>query len=102
MKFILIIALELYKWIIPLSIKRKCIFREPCSSYVLRKTKERGFLGGIRAITIRLHQCRTPYSLTLSALDNKLILLAADGSVIPEDEISVNLVDKFSESISAG
>jgi putative component of membrane protein insertase Oxa1/YidC/SpoIIIJ protein YidD len=57
MRFFVLFFIRFY-WIIPKCYRNRCIFKEPCSKYVYRITKEDGFRAGIIAFKYRFQKCR--------------------------------------------
>jgi uncharacterized protein len=90
MNWVLLILIELYWKIFPPSMRRSCLFKETCSHYVYRQTREFGFFCGIKALRTRMKKCRKGYQLYTGnkGLEIKLV----DGSILCEDEISPNLL----------
>lgn len=61
MKYILLFIIRIYWSIIPASKRKMCIFKESCSNYVLRITKEEGFISGVKAFLFRNKHCCPGY-----------------------------------------
>jgi len=91
MRIILLTIIKLYWRIIPESKRRSCLFAESCSRYVFRITKEQGFWAGIRALESRYKKCRPGYSIEFNSEDGKMELHLVDGTILKEDEISIQL-----------
>lgn len=60
MKWFLLGAISFYQSL-PARLRPQCLFRETCSSYVRRVTRESGVLAGLRALKTRVSQCRPGY-----------------------------------------
>ena len=60
MKWFLIGAISLYRRL-PAGFKRQCLFRETCSSFVARVSRESGLWPGLRALRTRVSQCQPGY-----------------------------------------
>lgn len=90
MKQLLLIIIKLYWKFIPERKRRSCLFKESCSNYVFRHTNEFGFLKGIFAFRIRVKKCRGGYEIYTG--QNGLEMRLADGSIIKEEEISLNIM----------
>lgn len=91
MNRVLLILIELYWKIIPQNRRRSCLFKETCSHYVYRQTREYGFFKGIKALRTRVKKCRKGYQLYTGNKGFELKLV--DGSIIDEEEISPNLLN---------
>ena len=87
MKWLLISAIHLYKKL-PRWFKRKCIFKETCSSHVLRMTRESGFRAGMRNLTIRMLQCRRGYVVLFDGNLKHWVVRFANGSVAGSGEVA--------------
>lgn len=88
MKYLLLVLIRLYR-LLPSSIKRKCLFRCSCSSYVYQATKGKGFTAGLSAFKKRWQQCRGGYAIYYTADGEKWVILA-DHSVVPASEMIVD------------
>lgn len=60
MRYLLLIAIRLY-WLIPKKNRRCCLFKETCSKYVYRITRQQGLSAGIGALSDRRKKCRPGY-----------------------------------------
>jgi putative component of membrane protein insertase Oxa1/YidC/SpoIIIJ protein YidD len=60
MKWFVLGAISLYRRL-PARFKPQCLFRETCSAYVERVTRESGFWLGLLALRTRVSQCRPRY-----------------------------------------
>jgi putative component of membrane protein insertase Oxa1/YidC/SpoIIIJ protein YidD len=97
MKQLLLIIIKLYWKLIPESKRRSCLFKESCSNYVFRHTNEFGFLKGIFAFKNRVKKCRGGYEIYTG--QNGFEMKLADGSIIMEEEISLNLMKPIYKNI---
>lgn len=96
MNLILLGAIQLYWRLIPGHKRRNCLFRESCSHYVYRITKEKGFFGGCSALYDRIRKCRPGYRLSKNGDTFQLRL--KDGTLLSEEEISLSLLPYTSET----
>lgn len=87
MRFILIWAIRFYWFLIPETNRRKCIFKESCSTFVYKITKEKGFIAGMQSLVKRYKQCRPGY-IPLELPDGERIVLLKDGSTISLNELN--------------
>lgn len=90
MKWILLLLIKSYWRLIPEKKRKPCLFKETCSRFVYRQAAEHGFLMGVKALLLRIKQCRNGYHLSkgINGVEMKL----ADGTIISENEISPNLL----------
>jgi hypothetical protein len=93
MKNLFLILLKFYQLFIPKLFRRECLFKESCSNYVYRLTKENGFSIGINALKYRIHQCKPNYFLIKN--NGRILLITSKYEVIEEEFISKNIVNKF-------
>lgn len=87
MRWLLIRVIRLYRKL-PGWFKRKCLFKETCSSHVLRVTRESGFWPGMRNLTIRMSQCRKGYVVLFDGNVKRWIVRFANGSVAGSNEVA--------------
>jgi len=80
MKWLLIAAINFYRWL-PNLIKRQCVFKETCSSFVARAARESGFWQGMRAFSTRFCECRPGYLVYFDAENKGWRVRFANGSV---------------------
>jgi putative component of membrane protein insertase Oxa1/YidC/SpoIIIJ protein YidD len=99
MKLILLIVIRLYWKFIPEKRRRTCLFKESCSNYVYRHTNEHGFLKGLSALMKRYKKCRHGYDIYTG--QNGFEMKLADGSIIMEEEISLNIMDPIYKQIES-
>ena len=99
MKLILLIVIRLYWKFIPEKRRRTCLFKESCSNYVFRHTNEHGFSKGLSALMIRYKKCRHGYDIYTG--QNGFEMKLADGSIIMEEEISLNIMHPIYKQIEA-
>ena len=98
MRLIFLIIIKSYWILIPPKKRKKCLFKESCSNYVYRITKEQGFLKGFTVLVIRIKQCRNGYQIFFN--DNQIVMKLSDGTLIKEDEISNSILDSINISLS--
>jgi uncharacterized protein len=91
MKWAFLTVIIIYWKIIPEKKRRSCLFKETCSHYVYRHTSEYGFFKGITALLLRMKKCRKGYQLYSG--DNGFEMKLTDGSIIKEEEISLNILN---------
>lgn len=85
MKFIILGAIKLYQIFTPKYFRGKCLFKESCSNYVYRKTKEEGFLKGVKAFRFRYKNCRSGYY--IHTINNEKYLISKDLKVFDKTQI---------------
>lgn len=85
MKWLLIRVIHLYRRLPPF-FKRKCLFKETCSSHVLRMTRESGFWVGVRTLRGRMLRCRRGYLVFYDGNIKHWAVRFANGSVANRGE----------------
>ena len=75
-----------YAWP-PFLKKRSCLFKESCSQFVFRVTKESGFVAGYKAMIWRYRNCRPGYRIVSNA-EGKFEMRLVTGNMVPESEIA--------------
>lgn len=91
MKYLLLMMIKLYWKFIPESKRRKCLFKVSCSNYVYRKTKEKGLVGGLKALLFRIHNCNSKYNII--EVDNKKLLVSSRFKVFNKNEINHSILN---------
>jgi uncharacterized protein len=76
-------VVRLYWTCWPRQLRRRCIYRETCSRYVYRITRESGLLKGLAALKARFLTCRPGYSVT--ANKGEIGLVMCDGAFLSRD-----------------
>ena len=87
MKYLMLAVIKIYQIFIPKQFRGKCLFKESCSQYVYRITKEKGYRAGINALRYRINNCRGNYYLIES--NGKILLITVRNEVVEEE-----LIDK--------
>jgi putative component of membrane protein insertase Oxa1/YidC/SpoIIIJ protein YidD len=86
MRHFLLAAIRLYWRIVPGEKRRRCLFKESCSSLVYRVAKTEGFSRAIRAFLARCPKCRPGYRIHVDR--DSLRVTLADGSQANPLELS--------------
>lgn len=97
MKYFLLFLIQAYWKIIPPSKRKKCIFRESCSHYVWRITKEEGFISGIKAFSFRNQHCCPGY--VIYKYQNHYELKTVKGYILKESDIDERLLSVDTPSL---
>jgi putative component of membrane protein insertase Oxa1/YidC/SpoIIIJ protein YidD len=92
MKWLMLISIRFYWWVIPPSKRNRCIFKESCSNAVYRETKENGLFFGLRMFHYRFQNCRSGYHLVLN--NGVIDLITVKKNTIPHEEIHPRLMRK--------
>jgi putative component of membrane protein insertase Oxa1/YidC/SpoIIIJ protein YidD len=97
MKYLLLLIIRLYQTFIPKRFRGKCLFKESCSNYVFRITKEKGLIVGLNALKYRYFNCRPNYNL----MDNngKIVLITINKNVIEEEFIDERILCQYKQDI---
>jgi len=67
--------------------KRSCIFKENCSHFVFRVTRDSGFVAGCKAMIWRYRNCRPGYKI-ISNAEGRFEMRLVTGNVLAESEIA--------------
>lgn len=86
MRYLLLACIRGYWRLVPPQVRRVCLFRESCSSYVYRVAIVRGLGAAIRALRERRRQCAPGYSMSVTGAG--LVIVCRDGSIIPPDVVN--------------
>ena len=98
MKFVFMFVIRLYQAFIPKSLRGKCLFKESCSNYVYRKTKEAGLKEGIGAFLFRFRNCRPGYYIIEQA--DEILLITVENLVVEESDIDERIINEY-QSLAA-
>lgn len=74
---LLLLLIRIY-WLIPKKHRKPCLFKESCSKYVFRITRESGFICGCKALTRRYKTCRPKYAFYTSDDGKNWVILNDD------------------------
>lgn len=61
MKYLILLSIKLYWFVIPAHKRNKCLFKETCSVIVYRNAKEKGFWNAIKVFNKRRNICTPKY-----------------------------------------
>ncbi len=92
MKYLLLLPIKIYWFLIPPHKRNSCIFKESCSKNVYRITKNKGIKAGFQALSFRYKNCRSKYLITHTK--EQTLLVTATRFVLQEHEISEGLIEK--------
>jgi uncharacterized protein len=98
MRFIFLLLIKFYWKIIPLEKRRICIFKESCSSFVYRKTKDEGIAKGVHAFISRFKKCKPGFSI-INPFTDVMEIHLRDGSILEKDEVSELLLDDLRKKL---
>jgi len=87
MRYLLLLVIKIYQTFIPKKFRGECLFKESCSNFVYRVTKEKGLKEGIKAFMYRFRNCRPDYH--ISEVNGKVLLITVENEVVEE-----NLIDE--------
>lgn len=100
MRWLLVFPIRIYRRI-PSRFKRRCLYRETCSLFVLRKAREGGLLAGWRAFSQRFARCRPQYSVRYDCPTRDWIVMLADGYAATSAEIGDFVVEPYRAAIAS-
>lgn len=92
MKWILIVTIRLYWYLIPEPKRRRCVFRKSCSNYVYEQINNNGLNSGIKAFRYRFRNCRSGFQLFKNPLNNEIQIILPNQEIIKQEEIAKRLI----------
>lgn len=92
MKWVFLLTIRFYWWVIPPSKRNRCIFKESCSRAVYWEIKQKGLLLGLKMFHFRFQNCRSGYHLVLN--NDAIDLITVKKNTIPHDEIHPRVMRK--------
>lgn len=93
-KYLLILLIKFYWFLIPKTKRRKCIFRKSCSKYVYEKTINEGIIQGLKALQYRYSNCRSGFHIFENPITKKIQIILPNNSILEEYEISERFITK--------
>ncbi len=107
LRWLLIGLLCLYRRIPQRWKKRRCLFRETCSTLALRTAREEGVRACCRVLKKRFAGCRPRYSVFYSSTSGEWQVELVNGTVIREAEVAEFVLEPyraalFSEDVLRG
>jgi putative component of membrane protein insertase Oxa1/YidC/SpoIIIJ protein YidD len=100
MGWLLVVAIRAYS-LISAHHKRRCLFRETCSLFVMRVAEEEGLLAGCRGLRQRFTRCRPQYSVFYDYMACDWLVVLADGSTATSAEIRDFVIEPY-RTVTAG
>ncbi|WP_210148404.1 membrane protein insertion efficiency factor YidD [Chryseobacterium scophthalmum] len=94
MKYLLLLIIKSYWFIIPASKRRKCIFRKSCSKHVYEETTSKGIISGLKALKYRFENCRAGAQIFENPITGKLQITLLNNQILDEKEISERFTKK--------
>lgn len=91
MKYLILFVIQTYWNIIPKSKRKRCIFKTSCSNYVYQKTKNEGFIKGIKAFNFRYKNCRGNFEIFENPVSKKKQVLLPSKIIIDREEMAERL-----------
>lgn len=86
MKWVILSLIRIY-WLIPDNWRKRCLFKESCSQYVFRITRDDGFVAGLDVLRHRFRQCRPGYGF-VTLPDGQEMVVLADGSLVEAESLA--------------
>ena len=87
MIWLITIPIKIYWKLMPENKRRKCIYKESCSNFVFRISKQQGLLSGIKALVLRYKTCR-PIIKELD-VNKKTLILTANNKLIDKNLLNL-------------
>ena len=88
-----------YQAFIPRKLRGVCLFKESCSNFVYRQTKNEGFYKGIKALIFRFNNCRPNYYLI--EIENQILLITKENHVFEEKDIDERILRSHGSEVVA-
>jgi uncharacterized protein len=95
MKYLLLILIKIYWYIIPESNRRRCLFKTSCSNYVYKITENKGIINGLKALRFRSRNCNANY--TIIKIGNKRVLVSSTNKVFDETMVNNLILNQNSQ-----
>lgn len=92
MKYLLLLAIRLYRAAIPAHKRRKCIFRTSCSAQVYQATLQDGCITGLKALKYRFINCRSDFFIFENPVSGRKSMLLPNGELLPEEQIAERFI----------
>lgn len=99
MRWVLIVPIKLYR-LMPVKLKRRCLFRETCSLFVMRRATEDGLWAGCHAFSERFIRCRKQYSVCYDYAARDWLVLLADGSAAASSEVADFILEPYRAALA--
>ncbi len=100
MRWLLVFPIKVYR-LIPAKFKRRCLFRETCSLFVMRAATEGGLLAGCRAFGQRFTRCRSQYSVRYDNPSRAWVVELADGSAVGGEEMADFVMEPYRNAMAS-
>lgn len=92
MKYLILIAIQLYWLLIPKNKRGKCIFKKSCSNYVFEIAEKEGFIKGLFAFYFRYKNCSHGFEVFKDPINNQTKMLLPSKIIIEKDDIAERLL----------
>ncbi|MGL4585212.1 MAG: membrane protein insertion efficiency factor YidD [Flavobacterium sp.] len=92
MKYLLLLVIKTYWFLIPPNKRRKCIFRKSCSNAVYDDTISFGFYKGTQTLLFRIRNCNNHFDIITDTPSNEKKMYLKSGTIISETEIAERLL----------
>jgi len=93
MKYLLLVFVKLYWFLIPREKRNVCLFKITCSLTVYQITMNEGFIAGIKVLFTRYKQCRPGYEIFFE--NDEFKMRCIDGSIHDQINISQNILNEY-------
>lgn len=95
MKYLLLLIVKTYWFLIPKSKRKKCIFKKSCSKYVYDITLKKGGIEGLKALTFRIKNCRNNFEIFKNPFNEKIQMILPNQQIIDKEHISNHLIQNY-------
>jgi putative component of membrane protein insertase Oxa1/YidC/SpoIIIJ protein YidD len=89
-KYFILFTIKFYWFIIPPHKRNKCLFKESCSRFVYRNTKNLGLVEGLKALNHRIRSCKPGYFIV--EIDGEIGIIARDKQFYKKNQLRDNLI----------
>ena len=84
-------VIKIYWFFIPANKRKKCIFKQSCSNYVFNETQKKGLIKGIKALIIRIKNCRPGYNII--QIENQTYIITANNEMFQITEMREDILN---------
>lgn len=101
MRWLILFPIYLYWYAWPPFLKKRtCLFKESCSHFVFRVTKDCGFVAGYKAMSWRYRNCRPGYKIVSNA-EGQFEMRLVTGNVVAESEMADTILKPYLVAIES-
>jgi putative component of membrane protein insertase Oxa1/YidC/SpoIIIJ protein YidD len=91
---LILFVIRVYWFLIPKKNRKTCVFKESCSNFVFRATKNDGSIKGLRAFLFRYKNCNSGIQVFVNPISNQLNVRLPSGEILSQQELAPHFVEK--------